>query len=917
MVTISRSGSSALKAAAAIQYLRCDALLTAHSVSRAPTAVTSLSLRVISYNILAQACGVKGVFRPPPPPPTPNLPALLATTRQRNRIKVLLTLLSALSADFLCVQRNRFKVLLTLLPALSADFLCVQEMDEYEAVYRQPMAAAGWESVYVKRPGKKRDGSGIFYRSSRFRLLRWQPINFNDLVPPDHPDQPNQPAQADTPSPDSSEETRDLSASHVSEATEKPSAGADLDPACADVKLAQAHYLLQQVAQFRSSIVPSAHSHTSASVTSAAGSTPVTIICGDFNSLPGDPLQIPLRLELQFMVPARARHGASARPAHGMGPAGVVSASNHALLEQRTSWGQQVSSVPTTTLTFESTQKSAAHVIRQQVSSVPTTMLTLESTQKSPLTFSPFSFPDHPPPALQLLEQRTSWAVGAAHVVGSAGVVGASSHAAQPLNSAAHVVGSAGVIGASNHALLEQRTSWGQQVSSVLLAMLAAAVLASPLSAAHRLSRVDTCHAHGRGSGAVETDVTSAFTQSGRPASLPFLGDFENVSKSSLSSPPLPLPSPPIRSRPASISLLGAAGTIAGTLVGFSLAGPSLGVEGWKVAACFCATYIGGSVNYAAMLRHGQSQQEQQQPARGAAYSQQAWRWTTFSWLLTSQCLLLSASLPSHHHTPQDLGMEITAGAAAASMGASLLTAGMAVDDLLMAAYFSVLYVSLAPPVRSFLYAHAYQALGMDITAGAAAASTGASLLTAGMAVDNLLMAAYFSVLAALPDSWPKPWGGERWGGVKIGGNSDESEKRLDTGLSAPLLHSSPSPSSPSPSASSSSSSSLHTPAPLPSPSPPSSSSSHLTHSPPPAPSVESLTLSIAAAASACALADKIAVHLPPVMASAQLALAALLASLLSTVAARLTGRGEKRKEGEEGEEGGSLFTGAETLETP
>ncbi|CAI5958009.1 unnamed protein product, partial [Closterium sp. NIES-65] len=758
-----------------------------------------------------------------------------------------------------------------------------------------------------------------------------------------------------------------------------------------NVKLAQAHYLLQQVAQFRSSIVPSAHSHTSASVTSAAGSTPVTIICGDFNSLPGDPvsstpvtvicgdfnslpgdpLQIPLRLELQFMVPARARHGAcqtcyhhirmqssyshflcpilplkiesvpmamlcallslsslcapcvshihpsplllpsAARPAHGMGPAGVVSASNHAvsspvsvltvcslhsphpppalhtpqLLEQRTSWGQQVSSVPTTTLTFESTQKSAAHVIRPAG--------VIESTQKSaahvirpagvigayhyadfrvdskvssarhkassvigayhyadcspdfvprsPLTFSPFSFPDHPPPALQLLEQRTSWgqqvssvllAMLCVHCILIEGLSSPlfrlphSPHHPPPALQlleqrtlwavrAAHVVGSAGVIGASNHALLEQRTSWGQQVSSVLLAMLAAAVLAS-LSVLPTASPVyDFVWTRVMPMAValvlLETDVTSAFTQSG-PGLLAFL--------------------------------LGAAGTIAGTLVGFSLAGPSLGVEGWKVAACFCATYIGGSVNYAA--------------------------------------------------TAKALGMDITAGAAAASTGASLLTAGMAVDNLLVAAYFS--------------------ALGMDITAGAAAASTGASLLTAGMAVDNLLMAAYFSVLAALPDSWPKPWGGERWGGVKIGGNSDESEKKLDTGLSAPLLHSSPSPSSPSPSASSSSSSSLHTPAPLPSPSPPSSSSSHLTHSPPPAPSVESLTLSIAAAASACALADKIAVHLPPVMASAQLALAALLASLLSTVAARLTGRGEKRKEGEEGEEGGSLFTGAETL---
>ncbi|CAI5487897.1 unnamed protein product [Closterium sp. Naga37s-1] len=839
-------------------------------------------------------------------------------------------------------QRNRIKALLTLLSALSADFLCVQEMDEYEAVYRQPMAAAGWESVYVKRPGKKRDGSGIFYRSSRFRLLRWQPINFNDLVPPDHPDQPNQPAQADTPSPDSSEETRDLSASHVSEATEKPSAGADLsesrdlhdprvrfkrdcvaivaafqeraseekegeeaedgesmaggevvwegiggrggergqqgegrvvvvasshifwDPACADVKLAQAHYLLQQVAQFRSSIVPSAHSHTSASVTSAAGSTPVTIICGDFNSLPGDPVYeyltsgqshflcpiLPLKIEsvpmamlcallslsslcapcVSHIHPSPLLLPSAARPAHGMGPAGVVSASNHAvsspvsvltvcslhsphpppalhtpqLLEQRTSWGQQVSSVPTTTLTFESTQKSAAHVIRPAgvIGAYHYADCSLDFVPRSPLTFSPFSFPDHPPPALQLLEQRTSWGQQVSSVLLAMLCVhwilieGLSSPLFRLPHSPHHPPPALQLLeqrtlwgqqvsslleqrtswGQQVSSLLEQRTSWGQQVSSVLLAMLAAAVLAS-LSVLPTASPVyDFVWTRVMPMAValvlLETDVTSAFTQSG-PGLLAFL--------------------------------LGAAGTIAGTLVGFSLAGPSLGVEGWKVAACFCATYIGGSVNYAATAK----------------------------------------------------------------------------------------------------------ALGMDITAGAAAASTGASLLTAGMAVDNLLMAAYFSVLAALPDSWPKPWGGERWGGVKIGGNSDESEKKLDTGLSAPLLHSSPFPSSPSPSASSSSSSSLHTPAPLPSPSPPSSSSSHLTHSPPPAPSVESLTLSIAAAASACALADKIAVHLPPVMASAQLALAALLASLLSTVAARLTGRGEKRKEGEEG---GSLFTGAETL---
>ncbi|GJP44199.1 hypothetical protein CLOM_g3586 [Closterium sp. NIES-68] len=264
-------------------------------------------------------------------------------------------------------QRNRFKALLTVLPALSADFLCVQEMDEYEAVYRQPMAAAGWESVYMKRPGKKRDGSGIFYRSSRFRLLRSQPISFNNLIPPiqqprdvtaafsaPSPHSSEESARTTTSPPDSSE-SRDLCDPHVrfkrdcvaivaafqermgevAEDGESEAGGGEVregtggsggggqsekeregeggsggdvgqqrpgrvvvvasshifwDPQCADVKLAQAQYLLQQVAHFRTSLASTlTHSH-SCTVTSTGVITPITIICGDFNSLPGDPV---------------------------------------------------------------------------------------------------------------------------------------------------------------------------------------------------------------------------------------------------------------------------------------------------------------------------------------------------------------------------------------------------------------------------------------------------------------------------------------------------------------------------------------------------------------------------------------------------------------------------------------------------
>ncbi|CAI7813067.1 unnamed protein product [Closterium sp. NIES-54] len=47
------------------------------------------------------------------------------------------------------------------------------------------MALEGWHVVYAKRPGPHADGSGIFYRSERFRVLRSLVINFNDLVPQD------------------------------------------------------------------------------------------------------------------------------------------------------------------------------------------------------------------------------------------------------------------------------------------------------------------------------------------------------------------------------------------------------------------------------------------------------------------------------------------------------------------------------------------------------------------------------------------------------------------------------------------------------------------------------------------------------------------------------------------------------------
>ncbi|KAL3135658.1 hypothetical protein ABBQ38_006137 [Trebouxia sp. C0009 RCD-2024] len=47
--------------------------------------------------------------------------------------------------------------------------------------------------------------------------------------------------------------------------------------------------------------------------------------------------------------------------------------------------------------------------------------------------------------------------------------------------------------------------------------------------------------------------------------------------------------------------IIGAAGSVAGTVVAWQILGPRLGPDGWKVASALCASYIGGSVNFAAV----------------------------------------------------------------------------------------------------------------------------------------------------------------------------------------------------------------------------------------------------------------------------------------------------------------------------
>lgn len=87
---------------------------------------------------------------------------------------------------------------------------------------------------------------------------------------------------------------------------------------------------------------------------------------------------------------------------------------------------------------------------------------------------------------------------------------------------------------------------------------------------------------------------------------------------------------------------VGALGSVLGTAVAYGTVGPALGPDAWRVAACLCASYVGGSLNYAA--------------------------------------------------TAQALGLDAAPG------GQAALAAGMAADNLAMAVFLSALMAAKADP---------------------------------------------------------------------------------------------------------------------------------------------------------------------------------------------------------------------------
>lgn len=205
--------------------------------------------------------------------------------------------------------KARSQAILTVLRNLGADFLCLQEVDEYDSFYKGNMDSNGYSSIYVQRSGQKHDGCGIFYKHNSAELVLEEKIEYNDLVDLNDDGSYSNDRHCDTPASANSdaEPKKGSSPQNTTEERGDPNdprvrlkrdcvgimaafrlkdpshhlvivANTHLywDPEWADVKLAQAKYLLSRLAQFKTV------------VSDKFECTPSVLVAGDFNSTPGD-----------------------------------------------------------------------------------------------------------------------------------------------------------------------------------------------------------------------------------------------------------------------------------------------------------------------------------------------------------------------------------------------------------------------------------------------------------------------------------------------------------------------------------------------------------------------------------------------------------------------------------------------------
>ncbi|GER39814.1 glucose-repressible alcohol dehydrogenasetranscriptional effector [Striga asiatica] len=237
----------------------------------------SFKFSLVAYNVLAQAY-VKSAYFPHSPAP--------------------------------CLKwKARSESILTVLKSLGSDFFCLQEVDEYDTFYKKNMESLGYASIYIQRSGRKRDGCGIFYKQNNAELVVEEKIDYNDLV---DMVQDGKTSSTDTgekllvgeskvelkaglEQKDSQTDRGDLldprvrlkrdcvgtmAAFRLKELSSRHVIIANThlywDPEWADVKIAQAKYLLSRLAGFKKL------------VSEKFDCSPSVIVAGDFNSVPGD-----------------------------------------------------------------------------------------------------------------------------------------------------------------------------------------------------------------------------------------------------------------------------------------------------------------------------------------------------------------------------------------------------------------------------------------------------------------------------------------------------------------------------------------------------------------------------------------------------------------------------------------------------
>ncbi|KAL5701563.1 poly(A)-specific ribonuclease [Ranunculus cassubicifolius] len=190
--------------------------------------------------------------------------------------------------------KARSQAVLKVLKGFESDFLCLQELDEYDSFYKEKLEASGYSSIYIQRSGQKRDGCGIFYKQDGPELVLEEKIEYNDLVPallgehnettaPVVKDESLKKERGD-PNDPRVRLKRDcvgiMGAFRLNDPSNHIVIVANThiywDPEWADVKLAQAEYLLLRLSQFKDI------------VSNNFDCCPSIIVCGDFNSIPGD-----------------------------------------------------------------------------------------------------------------------------------------------------------------------------------------------------------------------------------------------------------------------------------------------------------------------------------------------------------------------------------------------------------------------------------------------------------------------------------------------------------------------------------------------------------------------------------------------------------------------------------------------------